>query len=64
MFEAQLDIVPLLDWEEAMKRKKIERRKIERRENKKKTLYSLLLLGWGENKEKENDFLLLGWGVK
>ena len=38
-----------------MGKKKIERNKIERRENKEKSSFSLLLLGWRGNEEKENE---------
>ena len=50
-----------------MKRKEIERKEMERREYREKIIFSLLLLGWRENGEKENKkhfFLLLGWREK
>lgn len=47
-----------------MKKNKIEGKKMKRKENKNKSLFSLLLLEWNENGEKENEkyfFLLLDW---
>ena len=61
---ASLFIYGLFGCGEKMRRKKMGRKKMKRKENEGKSIFSLLLFGWEENKKKENDnffFLLFGY---